>query len=81
MIGNVKKDICFSDFVSSIKDILPSDSAAIKPSNLDQNVILNEVMATCHSITMVEDEYVGDPLEIKMFLLTDWILDDKKTET
>lgn len=33
---------------------------------------MNEVMASCHSITTVDNELVGDPLEIKMFDSTDW---------
>lgn len=35
-------------------------------------------MACCHSITRVVEggELVGDPLEIKMFQLTEWVLDE-----
>lgn len=37
---------------------------------------MNESMASCHSITQVDQELVGDPLEIKMFQLTAWDLDE-----
>jgi cation-transporting ATPase 13A3/4/5 len=33
-------------------------------------------MAACHSITYIGDELVGDPLEIKMFESTKWVLDE-----
>jgi cation-transporting ATPase 13A2 len=33
-------------------------------------------MACCHAITYVDNELVGDPLEIKMFQMTQWILDE-----
>ena len=36
-------------------------------------------MATCHSITYVDEKLVGDPLEVKMFESTKWKLIEKKT--
>jgi cation-transporting ATPase 13A3/4/5 len=42
-----------------------------------KSVILNEAMASCHAITHVGDNLVGDPLDIKMFQTTDWELDEK----
>ena len=32
-------------------------------------------MATCHSLHLVDGEYIGDPLDIKMFASTDNTLD------
>jgi cation-transporting ATPase 13A2 len=46
---------------------------------LDKRVLFNEAMASCHSITYINEELVGDPLEIKMFENTDWILDETNT--
>lgn len=34
-------------------------------------------MASCHSITYVNQKLIGDPLEIKMFESTNWELDEK----
>lgn len=34
-------------------------------------------MASCHSITYVNNELIGDPLEIKMFESTEWELDEQ----
>lgn len=33
-------------------------------------------MATCHSLRMVEEELVGDPLDLKMFEFTGWSFDE-----
>lgn len=33
-------------------------------------------MACCHAITYVHQELVGDPLEIKMFEMTKWKLEE-----
>ena len=33
-------------------------------------------MATCHSITYVNGELIGDPLDVKMFQATEWILEE-----
>ena len=30
-------------------------------------------MATCHSLTMMEGELNGDPLDLKMFEATGWV--------
>lgn len=46
---------------------------------LQKEVILNEAMASCHSITYVNNQLLGDPLEIKMFESTGWELDERNT--
>ncbi len=33
-------------------------------------------MATCHSLRVVEDKLVGDPLELKMFEFTGWSFEE-----
>lgn len=33
-------------------------------------------MATCHSLRVVENELVGDPLDIKMFEFTGWSFEE-----
>lgn len=30
-------------------------------------------MATCHSLTLIDGELTGDPLDIKMFEATQWV--------
>lgn len=31
-------------------------------------------MASCHGLTRVKGELIGDPLEVKMFEATEWVL-------
>ncbi|XP_070560588.1 polyamine-transporting ATPase 13A3-like isoform X2 [Ptychodera flava] len=33
-------------------------------------------MATCHSLTMIEGNLTGDPLDLKMFEATNWLLEE-----
>lgn len=33
-------------------------------------------MATCHSLTIIDGELSGDPLDLKMFESTGWILEE-----
>uniref|UniRef100_A0A3Q2DU13 ATPase 13A3 n=1 Tax=Cyprinodon variegatus TaxID=28743 RepID=A0A3Q2DU13_CYPVA len=37
-------------------------------------------MATCHSLTKIEGELSGDPLDLKMFAATGWILEESTEE-
>ena len=38
-----------------------------------------EALASCHCITYVHNELIGDPLEVKMFQSTEWILEEPNT--
>jgi cation-transporting ATPase 13A2 len=68
----------FEDFAASISDLLPANyQQEIEKHLLLKEVILNEAMASCHSITYVNNQLLGDPLEIKMFESTNWELDEK----
>ena len=35
-----------------------------------------ECLASCHSVSLLDDVKIGDPLDIKMFESTGWILDE-----
>jgi len=67
----------FRDFVQSINDLLSNELVErVREYFMDKRVLFNEAMASCHSITYINEELVGDPLEIKMFENTNWILDE-----
>lgn len=34
-------------------------------------------MVTCHSIAHVQDRFIGDPLDIEMFVATNWTLSEE----
>ena len=38
-------------------------------------------MATCHSLRTVDDELVGDPLDLKMFEFTGWSFEESVQKT
>lgn len=33
-------------------------------------------MATCHSLRVVDNELLGDPLDVKMFQFTNWTFEE-----
>ncbi|XP_072037099.1 polyamine-transporting ATPase 13A3-like [Amphiura filiformis] len=35
-------------------------------------------MASCHSLTMIEEELAGDPIDLKMFQATGWIFEEPR---
>lgn len=44
-------------------------------SNIANSRLL-AAMATCHSLTVIDGQLTGDPLDLKMFEATDWILEE-----
>lgn len=34
-------------------------------------------MVSCHAIASVHDKYIGDPLDIEMFMSTKWSMDEE----
>jgi len=42
-------------------------------ADLDCRNPLVVAMATCHSLTIIEGNIAGDPLDLKMFEATDWV--------
>ena len=69
IMGGFVKNSVFTEFVPSLRD-LPMSEPGEKIS------LMTEAMASCHAITYVNDDLVGDPLEIEMFRATDWQLDE-----
>ncbi|XP_013781751.2 probable cation-transporting ATPase 13A3 isoform X3 [Limulus polyphemus] len=51
------------------------------PTHLSVENKLLATMATCHSLTMIEGELTGDPLDLKMFAATKWEFDEPGYET
>ena len=37
-----------------------------------------ECLASCHSLVSLDDKILGDPLEIEMFKVTEWVLNDER---
>ena len=47
--------------------------------NLTSTLFL-EGLASCHAITEVHGNLIGDPLDVQMFKSTNWVLDETQTE-
>uniref|UniRef100_A0A1I8HML9 Cation-transporting ATPase n=1 Tax=Macrostomum lignano TaxID=282301 RepID=A0A1I8HML9_9PLAT len=50
-----------------------------QPDSLASSPFL-EAMATCHTLTRIEGELSGDPLDLKMFLSTGWQLEEPERD-
>ncbi|KAJ4379180.1 hypothetical protein N0V86_005224 [Didymella sp. IMI 355093] len=63
----------FSEILADPYDILPASHHDRDPTveYLAHKTILY-TMATCHSLRKIDDELVGDPLDVKMFDFTGW---------
>ncbi|KAH7348078.1 hypothetical protein BKA66DRAFT_432511 [Pyrenochaeta sp. MPI-SDFR-AT-0127] len=63
----------FSELLADSYDILPGSQHDRDPTveYLAHKTILY-TMATCHSLRKIDDELVGDPLDVKMFDFTSW---------
>ncbi|VEL08223.1 unnamed protein product [Protopolystoma xenopodis] len=43
------------------------------PSLLPKPSPLIEALATCHSLTRIQGQLAGDPLDLKMFISINWV--------
>ena len=67
----------FSDVLADATSLLPGAAYERDPTvdySVHQAVLYT--MATCHSLRLVEDEILGDPLDVKMFEFTDWSFEE-----
>uniref|UniRef100_A0A1I8IKA6 Cation-transporting ATPase n=2 Tax=Macrostomum lignano TaxID=282301 RepID=A0A1I8IKA6_9PLAT len=63
--------------VPALKSVfLPSTST---PVDIKEPSQLLEAMATCHALTRIDGVLSGDPLDLKMFESTGWLLDEPNT--
>lgn len=70
-------------------DILETAHEALPPSKYDRdpttdyrvNKYMLYTMATCHSLRLVDDELIGDPLDVKMFDFTGWSFEEGSPRT
>lgn len=72
-----RPDNRFSDILTDAIDVLPGASYERDPT-IDYSVHKAALytMATCHSLRLIDDELVGDPLDVKMFNFTGWSFEE-----
>ena len=63
----------FTDILSDSSSLLPGATYERDPTfDYNANKAILYTMATCHSLRIVDDEFIGDPLDLKMFEFTRW---------
>ncbi|PIA91964.1 putative cation-transporting ATPase [Cercospora beticola] len=63
----------FSDLLTDSSTLLPGAVYERDPTaDYNANKAILYTMATCHSLRIVDDEFIGDPLDLKMFDWTSW---------
>jgi len=63
----------FSDILTDSSALLPGAVHDRDPTiDFQANKAILYTMATCHSLRVVDDEFIGDPLDLKMFQFTGW---------
>ncbi|KAG9288647.1 hypothetical protein G9A89_006748 [Geosiphon pyriformis] len=73
----------FSELCKTIETFSPIPSSFTDPSidsqiglGCQDSIQLAYAMATCHSLKLVNGELIGDPLDLKMFEFTRWVLEE-----
>jgi cation-transporting P-type ATPase 13A2 len=75
-------EIRFSDLLSDSHELLPPSSYDRDPTiDYRVNKTILYTMATCHSLRLVDDELIGDPLDLKMFQFTGWSFEEGSHNT
>jgi len=63
----------FSEIQTDVTQLLPGAVFERDPTiDYYANKAILYTMATCHSLRVVDDEFIGDPLDLKMFQYTGW---------
>ena len=62
----------FTDILTQASDLLPGASSRDPLHEFSVNKAVIHCMATCHALRIVDDEFIGDPLDLKMFEWTGW---------
>lgn len=71
------KSVRFSDVLGGSSTLLPGAAYERDPT-VDYQIHKAALytMATCHSLRVVDEELLGDPLDIKMFEFTGWSFEE-----
>lgn len=71
----------FTDLLHTVDDVIPSGEVHFGKLAKDENETTRNafiaMLTTCHSLRTIDDELVGDPLDVKMFEYTGWEFDEE----
>ncbi|KAF2112000.1 ATPase type 13A2 [Lophiotrema nucula] len=77
-----RPDNRFSDILTDAIDILPGASYERDPTiDYAAHKTILYTMATCHSLRLIDEELLGDPLDVKMFNFTGWSFEEGEQRT
>lgn len=72
----------FSEILNESSTLLPGATYERDPTvDYNANKAIMYTMATCHSLRIVDDEFIGDPLDLKMFQFTGWQFEEGSERT
>ncbi|KAK6433634.1 hypothetical protein LTR95_010188 [Oleoguttula sp. CCFEE 5521] len=72
----------FGEMSSDTNSLLPGSSIDRDPTvDYNANKAILYTMATCHSLRIVDGEFIGDPLDLKMFEYTGWQYEEGSERT
>ncbi|PLB51778.1 hypothetical protein P170DRAFT_443914 [Aspergillus steynii IBT 23096] len=71
-VRTVNHEMRLVGLLTDLLSDLPSLPSSVEVENLDKRTKIAYIMATCHSLRTIDDELLGDPLDVKMFQFTGW---------
>lgn len=71
-VRTVNREMGLSDLYSDVTLGSPAASTCDTSYDRKKRDVLTYIMATCHSLRVVDGELLGDPLDVKMFQFTGW---------
>ncbi|KAL4929639.1 putative P-type ATPase [Aspergillus undulatus] len=72
MTGNQK----LSELLSDASSKRTTTSGIVLREDFGKQDTIIRIMATCHSLRVVDDQLLGDPLDVKMFQFTGWSFEE-----
>ncbi|BDD61946.1 hypothetical protein MAP00_006957 [Monascus purpureus] len=79
-VRTIGRDMRFSDLVSR-PSVAASDISVDPNYDYEKHKNIVYTMATCHSLKVVDNELLGDPLDVKMFQFTGWSYQEGESRT
>lgn len=81
-----EKYCVFKDFTKNCSDFTPDkhrwwESKDAESYRNARATLFLESLASCTAITYVNDKLIGDPLDVKMFEATGWVLEEPHNKT
>ena len=78
--GDFAQDIM--NYFNIIKEYLQikKNNNSYVNKNKDLLKLYFECLTCCHCLSIINNKIIGDPIDVKMFENTDWILEDKQNE-